>query len=446
MDRNGSTDLVGVLQDGAIATFLNNGDGTFQAPVISPAPPEYSFNFYSAELRQISLNTDSLPDLAVLTSGMGYPAERKLLLFRAKNVPVGGFQLDTIYIDPNFMDIASGDLNGDGVINEVALSTVASNGYRYLKVLSIEAAGDITYYEFSASNPIFDGHNWITAGDFDGDGRTDIAMSGAPDGAIFLNRTLPGGELNLVAHTASPLYTYYWLSSGDLNGDGRDDIITNDGYTTYGDAHVLMMGPGGRIAYALRAPGCDMSQIPPGSGQHCDQADFGTAYTVVDVNNDGRKDIIGTVKEDDLWDQKLTVSLQDGIETGDLNCDNAVNFDDIDPFVLALTNAAGYGGQYPTCDIRRADVDGDSRVNFNDINPFIGLLALFSGSEPSEVSEREPKPIPTINPAQEPKLEVEPTNRTTIKSDGARKKVAICPKAKKKKGGKAKRRYLKTVI
>jgi hypothetical protein len=60
--------------------------------------------------------------------------------------------------------------------------------------------------------------------------------------------------------------------------------------------------------------------------------------------------------------------------TGDLNCDNVVNFGDINPFVLALTNAAGYATMYPSCDRNRADINGDGSIDFGDINPFVALL------------------------------------------------------------------------
>ncbi|MEW6250174.1 MAG: C25 family cysteine peptidase [Planctomycetota bacterium] len=60
---------------------------------------------------------------------------------------------------------------------------------------------------------------------------------------------------------------------------------------------------------------------------------------------------------------------------GDLNCDAAVNFDDINPFVLALSDPAGYQAAYPNCNILNADCNADGRVDFDDINPFVALLS-----------------------------------------------------------------------
>ena len=59
---------------------------------------------------------------------------------------------------------------------------------------------------------------------------------------------------------------------------------------------------------------------------------------------------------------------------GDLNCSGVVGFDDINPFVLALTNAAGYAAAYPTCDIMLGDVNNSGAVGIDDINPFVALL------------------------------------------------------------------------
>ncbi len=60
--------------------------------------------------------------------------------------------------------------------------------------------------------------------------------------------------------------------------------------------------------------------------------------------------------------------------TGDVNCDGVVDFDDIDPFVLALTGPAAYALEYPNCERMQADCDADGDVDFDDIDPFVALL------------------------------------------------------------------------
>ncbi|MGD8450920.1 MAG: hypothetical protein PVJ57_03805 [Phycisphaerae bacterium] len=68
------------------------------------------------------------------------------------------------------------------------------------------------------------------------------------------------------------------------------------------------------------------------------------------------------------------VGVEPEFMIGDVNCDGVINNFDINPFVLALTNPAGYAAQYPGCDIMLADTSGDGVVNNFDISPFVGLL------------------------------------------------------------------------
>jgi hypothetical protein len=64
---------------------------------------------------------------------------------------------------------------------------------------------------------------------------------------------------------------------------------------------------------------------------------------------------------------------------GDLNCDGAVDFGDINPFVLRLSNPGQYQSEYPGCPDENADIDEDGVVGFGDINPFVALLSAGGG-------------------------------------------------------------------
>jgi WD40 repeat protein len=59
---------------------------------------------------------------------------------------------------------------------------------------------------------------------------------------------------------------------------------------------------------------------------------------------------------------------------GDMNCDDAVDFFDIDPFVMALFDPAAYAATQPGCDVSNADLDENNQVNFFDIDPFLAAL------------------------------------------------------------------------
>jgi hypothetical protein len=71
----------------------------------------------------------------------------------------------------------------------------------------------------------------------------------------------------------------------------------------------------------------------------------------------------------DLW------PFQALMTPGDLNCDGLVDFDDINPFVLALSSPDAYLIAFPNCNILNGDCNGDGYVDFDDINPFVELLS-----------------------------------------------------------------------
>jgi hypothetical protein len=63
---------------------------------------------------------------------------------------------------------------------------------------------------------------------------------------------------------------------------------------------------------------------------------------------------------------------------GDLNCDGAVDFGDINPFVLYLSNFATWQSAFPACPAENGDINGDGTYgqgSFGDINPFVALLS-----------------------------------------------------------------------
>ena len=60
---------------------------------------------------------------------------------------------------------------------------------------------------------------------------------------------------------------------------------------------------------------------------------------------------------------------------GDMDCNGVVDFEDINPFVRAITSYEGYHAAYPDCDWLNGDCNDDLDVNFDDIICFIHLLS-----------------------------------------------------------------------
>jgi hypothetical protein len=74
-------------------------------------------------------------------------------------------------------------------------------------------------------------------------------------------------------------------------------------------------------------------------------------------------------------DLQIRQFVPNNVRSGDLNCDGLVDFDDINPFVLMLSDPDAWQAQYPTCDWRNGDCDGNGFVDFDDINRFVALLS-----------------------------------------------------------------------
>ncbi len=62
------------------------------------------------------------------------------------------------------------------------------------------------------------------------------------------------------------------------------------------------------------------------------------------------------------------------VTLGDMNCDGSVDFFDIDPFLEALFDPAGYAAAFPGCNILNGDLNSDGLVNFFDIDPFVACV------------------------------------------------------------------------
>lgn len=60
---------------------------------------------------------------------------------------------------------------------------------------------------------------------------------------------------------------------------------------------------------------------------------------------------------------------------GDMNIDGLVNFDDISPFVLALTNPIAYRVEYQIHGVIHGDINFDGRLDLDDIQAFIYELS-----------------------------------------------------------------------
>jgi len=109
-----------------------------------------------------------------------------------------------------------------------------------------------------------------------------------------------------------------------------------------------------------------------------------TPLAIGEQANEPHYDFSGYIDEVRLYDRALTPDEIQALfgappappsPVGDCNCDGTLDFGDINPFVLVLTDLAAWEAAYPGCPLVNADINKDGVVDFGDINPFVALLS-----------------------------------------------------------------------
>ncbi len=238
---DGKADIAISLPDaGEIQVLLGNGDGTFTA--LTPIAVPDVFKVYTGEF-----NGDGKADLVVA----GYEVtvlfgngDGTFSVEPSLSIPGGGYAL------------AVADLNGDGIADlAVANNSGSSSGPSSVTILLGKGNGTFTQLSESPATglePLA-----IAAGDFNGDGIPDLAVSNQNDG--FPNPgtvtvLLGNGDGTFTPTAVSPQTGSipYTVAIADFNGDGKASLVTsNAGSNT---ASVLMGNGDGTFAAALSPP------------------------------------------------------------------------------------------------------------------------------------------------------------------------------------------------
>jgi uncharacterized protein (TIGR03437 family) len=243
--------------------FLGNGDGTFTDEVLFPASavsdfwPDGTFNMGKRFVLSADLNHDGKQDLIYGTT---------ILLSQGD----GTFRLGPSAIDGNVQLIS--DFNHDGNA-DVLLATESG------QLMVALGHGDGTFgpdLALSASLKLP-----VQSGDFNGDGKIDIAGTSIDGTAIVV---LPGrGDGTFAASVVTSGITDPIFASGDFNADGKLDLVV-------GDAVLAGNGDGTfRFPIFVGTPTNSCVPMPNLSGLGCDYMHYATA--VGDFNGDGRPDL-----------------------------------------------------------------------------------------------------------------------------------------------------------
>ena len=314
----------------SISILLGNGDGTFTA-TSSPSGAELCAD----NLVVADFNGDGKPDIAVASNGAGFT----LLLGNGD----GTFLTQNVTLpSASYANVVTGDFNGDGKL-DLAFLNLSSNAE-----IILLGNGDGSFTTSSVNPPAAPNAELSAIGDFNGDGRLDLATIGAQpsaNGGAFNDTTisvsLGNGDgtfqpsMNTdVGNALLPAASFQDVGVGDFNGDGKSDIAIEgaivNGSTTSSDGVLMLLSQGEGTFVA--APPIAITPSPQCTqDQPCNQSSNSGSIAVADFNSDGNADV--AVLTDDVV-QILLSNGQNGFRTGAATVDSGA---ETDPDYLALT-------------------------------------------------------------------------------------------------------------
>ncbi len=340
-DGDGDVDLAGASSNGRVSILLNQGNGTF-VPGGS-----YPLAANTRSLVSGDLDADGDVDLAI-------PDEGANTVIVLRNNGDGSFgNASSFAVGARPYDLALADADHDDDLDLVTVNRDSSD----ISVLRNDGTGSFApaeNYTVGAGA----GPRTLALGDFNGDGYTDVATANHDTGTIsILVNDGSGGFAAPLTAALDEQRQPVRLAAADLDCDGHVDLaITN--VAAGGSVVSLLLGRGDgtfltEVNYAVAS---DPRGVVAGD---------------LDADTDSDLVIVGAVAN------AVSVLINHGcgpFVRGDLDCDGSVGFGDINPFVLALMDPAGYEAAFPTCSILHADCNANGLVEFGDINPFIAIL------------------------------------------------------------------------
>ena len=210
LDGDGKMDLCIVDEFGGQALVLfGNGDGTFVAPIVAISGAPQPFRVVGGQF------TNGVGDFAVADPSAGTITFLASTAGRVITSPRGASPLT-----PGPGPVVAADFNSDGYTDLVVLSPT---GLQFFPGTG-NANGPFTTFAPISLGALNNGID-IAAGDFNGDGNLDVVVigNGASSGLVQVFTGDGAGNFSAGVAFAVALNPN-GVTAGDFNGDGRDDI------------------------------------------------------------------------------------------------------------------------------------------------------------------------------------------------------------------------------
>ena len=225
LNRDGKLDLVVAEETGTlpgqslntVGVLLGNGDGTFQPDISYPA------GSHPVVVIADDFNGDGKPDVAVANYGGGNgPASLVVLLGMGDgSLQTPGIAETRLVNTP--AGLAVGDFNGDGKL-DIAMSCRVGRAPVSVRL----GNGDGTFQ----APIILDRTSFalaVAVGDLNGDGNLDVVASNY--GGYYLSVFLGNGDGTFQANKKySAKVDVFSVAIGDYDGDGKPDLAVIDGF------------------------------------------------------------------------------------------------------------------------------------------------------------------------------------------------------------------------
>ena len=273
LNGDGKPDIVVSDLNSGNASYVSVFQNTSQQGIISfAARTDISTGNGSVGVAIADINMDGKPDILVTS---GNSAIFSILINTSAQSGTLSFMPGIDIPDLNHADeIITADMDGDG--KQDIIYTGFSNSS--VVIYRNTSAGGIVSLASPVIYPVGNNPGFLSAGDLDGDGKTDLVIGNYSSGTLtfYKNFSAPG-TIQLGSRQDSVFANASSIYIADLNGDGKPDLSVGQ-YQTGKLSIVENTGDGSGMTFH---PAIDFTS-----------GDFDVFGNVGDLNGDGRPDLI----------------------------------------------------------------------------------------------------------------------------------------------------------